>query len=233
MRILIIEDEPLVAQRLQREVAAFFGGKARHVAHCDTLAGSCVLMHEEHFDLVLLDLNLQGEDGFKLLDTAGPAPFNTIVVSGHVERALTAFDVGVLDFVAKPFSQARLTQAFQRHLDSAGNARTRKLLVRRLGDIELVEFSAISHVRADGHYAELMMVDGSTRFYDEPLDKLLESLGDDFMRVHRSYAVNLRHVVRLTIAAGGRYGVDTDFAKAIPVSRSLYPSVKAALADAS
>lgn len=154
------------------------------------------------------------------------------MVSGHVERALTAFEVGVLDFVAKPFSQARLTQAFHRHIDSIGNPRARKLLVRRLGDIELVQFSAISHARADGHYAELMLVDGSTRFYDQSLDRLLDALGSDFMRVHRSYAVNLKHVVRLTIEAGGRYGLDTQFARAIPVSRSLYPAVKAAVTDA-
>lgn len=230
MRILIVEDEPLVAQRLQREVETFFGTGVRRVVHCDTLAGTHALLREEQFDLVLLDLNLHGEDGFKVLEMTGPAPFNTIVVSAHAERALTAFDVGVLDFVAKPFSQARLTQAFQRHLDSTAGARSRKLLVRRLGDIELVEFSAISHVRADGHYAELVMADGSTRFYDQPLDKLLESLGEGFMRVHRSHAVNLAHVVRLTVEAGGRYGLDTLYATAIPVSRSLYPAVKAALA---
>lgn len=230
MRILIVEDEPLVAQRLRREVGIFFGAHLQRVALCDTLADTRAILREEQFDLVLLDLNLHGEDGFKLLDTAGRASFNTIVVSAYAERALTAFDVGVLDFVAKPFSQARLVQAFQRHLDSGAAARTRKLLVRRLGDIELVEIASISHVVADGHYAEIALADGSTRFHDKPIEKLLESLGAGFLRVHRSYAVNLTHVLRLTVAPGGRYGIDTRFAKSIPVSRSLYPEVKAALA---
>lgn len=232
MRILIVEDEPLVAQRLQREVAGFFGARMQRMVHCDTLAGTRSTLKEEQFDLVLLDLNLYGEDGFMLLDITGPANFNTIVVSAYVERALTAFDVGVLDFVAKPFSSARLTQAFQRHLDSSNKARSRKLLVRRLGDIELVEFNAISHIRANGHYSELVMADGGTRFHDQPLEKLLESLGDGFLRVHRSYAVNLAHVLRLKVGAGGRYGIETRFAQAIPVSRSLFPALKTILADA-
>jgi two-component system response regulator LytT len=229
MRILIVEDEPLVAQRLRREASAFFGADARIVC-CDTLADTRAVLREQQFDLVLLDLNLYGEDGFKLLDAGGPAQCNTIVVSAHAERAITAFDVGVLDFVAKPFSQARRVLAFQRHLDSAAGARSRKLLIRRLGDIELVEIDRISHVRADGHYATLALADGSTRFYDKPLDKLLETLGEGFLRVHRSHAVNLAHVLRLTVEAGGRYALDTRYATAIPVSRSLYPAVKAALA---
>jgi two-component system response regulator LytT len=230
MRILIVEDEPLVAQRLRREASTFFGVAAGSIVCCDTLADTRAVLAEQQFDLVLLDLNLYGEDGFKLLAAGGPAQCNTIVVSAHAERAITAFDVGVLDFVAKPFSQARLAQAFQRHLDSAPGARSRKLLIRRLGEIELVQFDRISHVCADGHYATLALADGSTRFYDKPLEKLLESLGDGFLRVHRSYAVNLAHVVRLTVEAGGRYALDTRFAAAIPVSRSLYPVVKAVLA---
>jgi two-component system, LytTR family, response regulator LytT len=229
MRILIVEDEPLVAQRLRREAATFFGARVRRVVHCDTLEASVALLGEEQFDLVLLDLNLHGEDGFNLLAAAGRTPFNTIVVSAHAERALTAFDVGVLDFVAKPFSQARLAQAFQRHLDSATGMRSRKLLVRRLGDIELVDIDAISHARADGHYAELTLADGSTRFHDQPLDKLVAVLGEGFLRVHRSYAVNLAHVLRLTVGAGGRYGLDTRFATAIPVSRTRYHELRIAL----
>lgn len=230
MRILIVEDEPLVAQRLRRAVDAFFGGRARRVVHCDSLAATGAMLRVEGFDLVLLDLNLHGEDGFRLLDLTGSAAFNTIVVSAHAERALTAFDVGVLDFVAKPFSQARLALAFQRHLDSAAGPRSRKLLVRRLGEITLVDVDQIGHVRADGHYAELAMADGSTRFYDRSLDQLLAALGDGFLRVHRSYAVNLAHVLRLTVEPGGRYTIDTRYAGAIPVARSLYPAVKAALA---
>lgn len=230
MRVLIIEDEPLIAQRLAREVQAFFGARLQALSIGDDLDSTSVSLREGAIDLLLLDLNVHGDDGFRLLQLVGEGTFRTIVVSAHAERALQAFDFGVLDFVAKPFSQARLFQAFQRFNDAAGAAKARSLLVKKMGGIEVLAIERISHIRADGHYSQVQMCDGACHFHDLSLDRLLEVLPQHFLRVHRSYAVNMQHFTRLHIEAGGKYSVDTHFASGIPVSRTLYPVVRNSLA---
>lgn len=229
MNVLIVEDEPLIAQRLMREVRMFFGERLDQLTHSDDIDDVLGALRADQVDLVLLDLNLHGDDGFRLLQLASVGAFRTIIVSAHAERALRAFDFGVLDFVAKPFSQARLQQAFQRYADSAGADKPRSLLVRKMGSIELLAIDRINHVRADGHYTQVQMCDGGAHFHDCALDKLMAILPPHFLRVHRSYAVNMHHFARLRIAAGGKYMIDTHYAADIPVSRTLYPQVRAAL----
>ncbi|SFG50573.1 two component transcriptional regulator, LytTR family [Duganella sp. CF458] len=231
MNVLIVEDEPLIAQRLVREVRLFFGERVAKISQGDDLDELLVTLRSGTIDLLLLDLNLHGDDGFRLLEMAREGSFRTVIVSAHAERAVRAFDFGVLDFVAKPFSQARLQQAFQRYADSAGQEGVRSLVIRKMGGIELLSIDKINHIRADGHYTQLQMCDGSGHFHDCALDKLLATLPPNFLRVHRSYAVNMQHFIRLRIAPGGRYLIDTRFTAGIPVSRGLYPSVRAALAS--
>jgi two-component system response regulator LytT len=229
MNVLIVEDEPLIAQRLMREVRIFFGERLGQLTHSDDIDEVLGSLRTGAVDLVLLDLNLHGDDGFRLLQLASAGAFRTIVVSAHAERALRAFDFGVLDFVAKPFSQARLRQAFQRYADSVGENKPRSLLVKKMGSIELLAIDRINHVRADGHYTQVQMCDGSVHFHDSALDKLMDILPQHFLRVHRSYAVNMQHFARLRIEAGGKYLIDTHYAADIPVSRTLYPQVRSAL----
>lgn len=118
MKILIVEDEPLIAQRLLREARHYFGSRLSQLHHCDDLDDALALLDASRFDLLLLDLNVLGEDGFKILQLKHMASnenaisFQVIIISAHTERAVTAFGFGVVDFVPKPFSQERLFLAF-------------------------------------------------------------------------------------------------------------------------
>ncbi len=230
MNILIVEDEPLIAQRLEREVRGFFGSRLGKLALGEDVDEVLAVLRAGEVDLLLLDLNLHGDDGFRLLELVNKGRFSTIIVSAYPERAVHGFDFGVLDFVAKPFSQARLHRAFQRYADRAAHGEARSLIIKKMGCIELLSFDEISHIRADGHYTRVHMCDGSGHFHDSSLDKLMAALPANFLRVHRSYAVNMRHFVRLHIEAGGKYLIDTLVEQGIPVSRSLYPAVRSALA---
>jgi len=230
MNVLIVEDEPLIAQRLVREVRTFFGERLVRLAQGEDVDEVLGILSEGGIDLLLLDLNLHGDDGFRLLDLVKQGKFRTIIVSAHAERAVQGFDFGVLDFVAKPFSQARLQQAFQRYADSAENGGAHSLVIKKMGSIELLPIDKICCIRADGHYTQVRMCDGSEHFHDSALDKLMAVLPANFLRVHRSYAVNMRQFARLRIEAGGKYLIDTLTETDIPVSRSLYPAVRKALA---
>ncbi|APA69404.1 LytR/AlgR family response regulator transcription factor [Janthinobacterium sp. 1_2014MBL_MicDiv] len=228
MKVLILEDEPLIAQGLAREVRAHFGARLAALALHDTVEQALAALRHGDYDLLLLDLHLHGADGYDLLRLAGSAAFQTIVVSAHAERSITAFDFGVLDFVAKPFSRERLHKALQRYTDRADPAAPRpaSLAVKKRGGLEWIAVAEIDHVQADGHYSNIVLRSGEQCFHDLAIDKLMALLPPHFLRVHRSYIVNSLGFKRLQIGAGGKYALDTQTSTGIPVSRSSYPLLK-------
>lgn len=206
MRVLIVEDEPLVRQRLLRLCAELAGSRARFDAVPDLDAAEERLQRSV-YDGLLLDLNLAGEDGFELLRRAVAGRYHCVVVSAHRERALQAFEHGVLDFVPKPFSRDRLGQALERLLD-AGRYRSgqaRYLGIWRAQGTALVELRDVMWIRADGDYSQLRLRDGRDELHDKSLASLGSVLPPDFVRCHRSYLVNLRHVRSLHAGSGSRY----------------------------
>ena len=224
MNVLILEDEPLIAQGLEREVRAHFGARLSNVVLHDNVEQAQAALRQHDYDLLLLDLHLHGADGYDLLRQAGSAPFQTIIVSAHAERSITAFEFGVLDFVAKPFSRERLRKALQRY--TGRHTETASLAVRKRGALEWIAMADIDHVQADGHYSNIVLRSGEQCFHDLSIDKLMALLPPHFLRVHRSYIVNSLGFKRLQIAAGGKYAIDTQTSTGIPVSRSSYPMLK-------
>ena len=224
MNVLILEDEPLIAQGLEREVRAHFGARLTALALHDNVPQALAALAQGQVDLLLLDLNLHGADGYDLLRLAQKAPFQTIIVSAHAERSITAFEFGVLDFVAKPFSRERLHKALQRYTER--HAQAASLAVKKRGALEWIAMAEIDHVQADGHYSNIVLRSGEQCFHDLPIDKLMALLPAHFLRVHRSYIVNSLGFKRLQIAAGGKYALDTQTSTGIPVSRGSYPVLK-------
>jgi two-component system response regulator LytT len=224
MNVLILEDEPLIAQGLEREVRAHFGARLSNLVLHDNVEQAQAALRQHDYDLLLLDLHLHGADGYDLLRQAGSAPFQTIIVSAHAERSITAFEFGVLDFVAKPFSRERLRKALQRY--TGRHTEAASLAVKKRGALEWIAMAEIDHVQADGHYSNIVLRSGEQCFHDLAIDKLMALLPPHFLRVHRSYIVNSLGFKRLQIAAGGKYALDTQTSTGIPVSRSSYPALK-------
>ena len=109
-----------------------------------------------NIDLLLLDLNLNNRDGFELLKNKLAASFNTIVISANTDRAIEAFEYGVLDFVGKPFKQERLQQAIEKvDAGRVSTSRHRKYIaVKKYGSIEMIAITDIAYIQAAGHYSE-------------------------------------------------------------------------------
>ncbi len=112
MRILIVEDETVIARRLERLVRQILGQQLVWLKRADCLAAARADLESFPIDLMFLDLNLHGKDGFGLLEHAVAGAFHTVIVSAHTNQALRAFEYGVLDFVAKPFDKERLEKTF-------------------------------------------------------------------------------------------------------------------------
>lgn len=227
MRILIVEDEPLVRQRLLRLCQEHTHARARFDA-VDCLAHADERLRSREFDGLLLDLNLGGEDGFNLLRQAVAGSFHTVVVSAHAERALEAFELGVLDFVAKPFTRERLAQALDRLL-AAGHPRAghaRFLAVWRPGGIATVAVEDVMRLQADGDYSRITLDCGRHELHEKSLDRLGAILPPTFVRCHRSWLVNLHYVDGLKTMRGSRSELVMTDGERVPVGRSRLPALR-------
>jgi two-component system response regulator LytT len=194
MRILIVEDEPLVAQRLERLVREALGAELQSLRAATTLDAAVAQLDKGGDMVLLLDLNLAREDGFSLLRRALAEPWSTIVVSGSTERALEAFELGVVDFVAKPFTVERLGLAFQRVRERRGGERTRHLAVAYAGHVELVPLAEVVAIHGDDDYSSVELTNGQRRLHKRTLTELESLLPEEFLRVHRSHIANLKQV---------------------------------------
>ncbi|MEO0557698.1 MAG: LytTR family DNA-binding domain-containing protein [Bacteroidota bacterium] len=226
MRVLIVEDEPVIARRLARLLGEVAEGEITHIETRATLGDASSRLAAGDVDVVFLDLNLNGRDGFELLKETVAGAFHTVVVSAHTERALEAFEIGVLDFVGKPFDAERLRMTVDRLRSARAEHPAAALAVRTAGRIDLVPIAEVAYVKAAGAYSELVLRDGARRLHSKPLDRLLAVLPASFERVHRSYLVPLNDVVRLRAQEGSRYALELANGEEIPVGRTRVESVR-------
>jgi two-component system response regulator LytT len=230
MRVLIVEDEPAIARRIERFTRELLGAELTALEVCARLDDAERAVDRAAFDVVLLDLDLHGRDGYALLERAAAGAFQTIVISAHAERAIEAFDRGVLDFVAKPFDRARLERAYRRLRDrTPPEAAARVLAVRKHGEIALVPVADVRYVKGAGAYSELVLRDGRTELHGRSLDGLSLLLPPAFERIHKSYIVRLDEVVRVHIREGTRYDVELRSGVRLPIGRRRYRAVLARL----
>ncbi len=231
MRVLIVEDEPLIAQRLERMCREILGDRLETIRMSGMFADAQARLDESPFDLLLLDLNLHGRDGIELLRASVAGSFHTIVVSANTDQALRAFEYGVLDFVPKPFTKERLAQALQRAADSEGRAAgaAKYLAVRKHGRVELVTINDILYVEGAGAYAELVLADGRRELHDKTLEKLLSLLPPGFVRIHKSYLVKLSAVKQLNASEGSHYEAELNNGVVLPIGRARYKELRRSL----
>jgi DNA-binding LytR/AlgR family response regulator len=232
VRLLIVEDEPLVAQRLARLCGVILAEKVEQVRIVTTFDLASADLADHPVDLLLLDLNLNGRDGMELLKTSVAAAFHTIIISANTEHALRAFEYGVIDFVPKPFTKERLALALARVTDDSGRAvRPAKFLaVRKHGRIDLIEVAEVVFVQAARNYSELVLRDGRRELHDKSLERLTAVLPDGFERIHRSYAVRLVDIRAIHASEGSHYEAELKTGARLPVGRARYKELLARLA---
>ena len=104
---LIVEDEPPIASSIKQSLDTILKGNDPEFYITHTLREAMTLAENKNFDLCFLDLNLSGESGFDLLNKF-TSSFYTIIISAYSEKAIEAYEYGVIDFVPKPFHLERL-----------------------------------------------------------------------------------------------------------------------------
>ena len=228
MNILIVEDESRIAKRIERMTRDIFGNTLQSLAHINTLPDALRFIENNTLDLVLLDLNLNGDNGFKLLTAAVSESFHTIVISAYKDQAITAFEYGVLDFVPKPFNQGRLEQAFSRAItkEKTEDNKIKLLAVKKRGGIQLIPIENVHYIKGAGVYTELFLADGSKELHDKSLEKLEQLLAPSFERIHKSYLVKMSEIKEIIVKSGSKYMAELKTGELIPIGRTRYKELK-------
>ncbi len=204
------------------------GDTLQSLTYINTLNEAKAFIETHSLDLVMLDLNLNGEDGFDLLTTAVSQSFHTIVISAYSEQAITAFEYGVLDFVPKPFNQNRLEQAFHRVGNNKKEDRNsvKYLSVRKRQHIQLIAIEELLYIKGAGVYSELFLNDGTKELHDKSLEKLEQLLSPTFERIHKSYLVKMSEVKEIIVSSGSKYLAHLKNGTQVPIGRTKYKDLK-------
>ena len=145
MRTLIVDDEAPARERLKRLLADVEG--VQLIGEAEGGVQAVKLIEREGPDLVLLDIQMPGLDGFEVIE-ALEAPPPVIFVTAYDEYAIRAFEVNALDYLLKPFSRERLGQAVRRAQESLGEERD---VAARLGPL-------LKSLAAQGQYLTRLAV---------------------------------------------------------------------------
>lgn len=212
IRALVVDDEPLARRNVT--VLLERDPDIDSMAECGSGMEAIEAIKESKPDLVFLDVQMPECGGFDVLEMLGSdLPPAIIFVTAHEEYALRAFEAGALDYLLKPFDDARFDRALARAKDKIARYLPRqwrlpeRLVVREQGQVLFLDVADVDWVEAAGYYA-CLHVGSVTHVIRRALAELEKDLGEEkFVRIHRSIIVNLERVRGLELQVGGEHEV--------------------------
>lgn len=221
MRILIVEDERPTAEDIKLLVEKILHNEITSIHIETTLESAMFYLKEKPVDVLLLDLNLNAKDGFQLLKQVVSQSFHTIIISANINRAIEAFEYGVLDFIPKPYNIERLKAAFKRLKSShALDGHSIKYLSVKTGfEIRIIPIENIRYFKSANIYVELHLNDGHKVIHDKSIKQLVPLLPANYCRIHKSYLVDVGKIESIQTLGGGKYRVILKSGESLPVSR--------------
>jgi DNA-binding LytR/AlgR family response regulator len=210
LRILILDDEPLAHQVLLHHLAQ--QSEVQVVAQCYSAAEALAVLAKQQVDLLLLDIQLPVLTGLEMLGLLAQPP-QVVIISAYAEHALTGFALDVADYLLKPVSAERLSQALlkvRRRLllsaslaepqaapETAASSRTTPayLVLKVERERRRFELASICCFESYGNYVKVWQGDRMT-LVNSTLKQLRAELDPAaFVQVHKSYLVAVRHVI--------------------------------------
>jgi two-component system LytT family response regulator len=230
---LVVDDEPVARAGLKGMLAAFDWIEViGEAADGQSAAGAIDTLKPE---LVFLDVQMPGLLGTDVLRHIDHKPF-VIFTTAYSQHAVTAFELGAVDYLMKPFGAARLAAALERvrgaigeptsvdaieRLSGAlGGGPITRLFVRVGNATVLLPVDRVSWLEADGDYV-VAHAGGSRHLLHVSLSSLLARLDPGrFTQVHRAHVVNLDHVRAFKRDTRGNVEAELNDGRRVPVSRA-------------
>jgi two-component system LytT family response regulator len=212
LQVLVVDDEAWARRNLT--VLLRRDPDIESVVECDSGLKAIEAIRKSKPDLVFLDVQMPGCGGFDVLELLGSElPSTIIFVTAYDEYALRAFEAGALDYLLKPFDDARFHRALARakdkiaHYSPLQSHRVDRIVVKSRGEVLFVNIADIDWIEAVGYYACLHVGDDTHLLRRTMLDLVRDLDEDHFMRIHRSVIVNLDRIHGLESRDSGDYEV--------------------------
>jgi len=230
MRVLIVDDERLARKELVRLLKAH--PEAQVVGEAANADEARSKLAELKPDLVFLDVQMPGENGFELLESLESVP-HVVFCTAYDEYALRAFEVNALDYLLKPVDPARLSQALKRveTLREEGPAepdpvpRTgplqpdERVFVREGDRCWFVPVRSLRLLESEGNYTRLHFEDHKPAVF-RSLNAMEERLSaDTFFRANRAQVINLEFIEKIEPWFSGSYVVTLRGGDRVELSR--------------
>lgn len=227
VRAIIVDDEPLARERVRTLLTG--ESDIEIIAECSNGVEALKATHEKKPDLLFLDVQMPRLNGFEVIEALEPAEIPVVIfTTAHDEHAIRAFEVNALDYLLKPFTEARFKTAIQRARDQlARNGRHDRssqlaglvnhvhaaapgggrILVRSPERIVFLKPDEIDHVEAAGNYVVLHV--GKDRHIVRETTAAMEArlASAGFMRISRSLIVNLTRIREVQPIGPSQYSV--------------------------
>lgn len=208
---LVVDDESLARSNLKVLLEA--DPDIASVTECGSGMEAVEEIKNSKPDLVFLDVQMPECDGFDVLELLGNGLPIIIFVTAHDEYALRAFEAGALDYLLKPFDNARFGRALNRakdrlaHYAPSAPRPAQRLVIKNRTQVLFLNIADIDWIEAAGYYA-CVHVGSDTHIIRRTLLDLEQDLGGErFSRIHRSVIVNLDRIQGLEVQNGGEYEV--------------------------
>lgn len=245
LRVIVVDDEPLarrgITARLARE------DDVEVVRECATGRAAVKAIHDLRPDLVFLDVQMPGMDGFGVIEAVGVDRMpTTIFVTAYDAHALRAFDAQAIDYLLKPIDDDRLARALARarrraterrqqeqadrvtallgalgdpSLPRAATSEPQRLLVKSSGRVVFVDVAEIDWIGAEGDYVRVHMGQAS-HLVRETMGVMEQRLAaGPFARVHRSALVNVSRIAEVRPLTGREWLVVLQGGSTVRLSR--------------
>ncbi len=233
IRALVVDDEPLARSNLV--VLLRLDPEIEIVGECGSGQEGLEEIRSKKPDLVFLDVQMPECDGFDVLEILGnDLPPAIVFVTAYDQYAVRAFDAGALDYLLKPFDNARFDRALARAKERvlAGKDLPRKidrLPIKSSGQVLFLKISEVDWIEAADYYA-CLHVGPKTHLLRRSMSELERDLEPAmFCRIHRSTIVNMERVRTLKLGEDGEYEVLLDNGTSLRMSRAYRKQLQSRL----
>ncbi|ALL07510.1 LytR family transcriptional regulator [Pedobacter sp. PACM 27299] len=242
MRTILIDDESLARDVVKHYLSNF--PDIEVVAECSDGFEGIKAITQHQPDFIFLDIQMPKINGFEMLELVEQHPA-VIFTTAFDEYAIKAFEVNAVDYLLKPIEKSRFDMAIQKLparlnqteqysrelLDSAAlnPAQQNRVVVKKNGIIKIIAVADIHYLEADDDYVKLSTTEGvfhknkTMSFFEQTLES------SQFIRIHRSYIINLAQVTKIELKEKDSYIVLLKSDIWLPVSKTGYIKLKAAL----
>ena len=215
LKAIIVDDEGKARRILERFIIEYCP-QLEIVAIVEDVPEAVKAIQNTNPDVVFLDIEMPGYNGFQLLEFFEEIDFEIIFTTAYSEFALRAFQVSAIDYLLKPIQIDQLTIAVQKLEKIHGNSQIRERLAALQKNLEeykikkiiiplsegslFVELKDIIYLKAEGSYANIFFKDGNKVIVSKNLKDYEDQLTmeEGFFRTHRSFLVNTDYIKQIS-----------------------------------